>query len=92
MPTILIDWGHITDANLNGVWDSVPSDPLIYLIAHQDCEGVIAPAQAATLADRLEQLLPLLKDEGYDRTKERTQAFIDGLRLAVAANENVEFH
>jgi hypothetical protein len=92
---VLIDWGHITMANVMGDWDETPVDPLLVLIAHSDCEGVIHPAQAGPLADRLTELLPLLPDEadlghiGDWRTK--TQAFIDGLRAAVEAGEDVEF-
>lgn len=36
--TVLIDWGHVTQANLDGDWDSTPADPLLILIAHSDCE------------------------------------------------------
>lgn len=93
--TILIDWGHITEANLMGEWAETPADPLFVLIAHSDCDGYVRLAQAAAVADRLEELLPLLPDEeapghiGHWRTK--TQAFIDGLRLAVERGEDVEF-
>jgi len=92
---VLIDWGHVTNEQLMGDWDETPADPLLVLIAHSDCEGVIHPAQAGPLADRLTELLPLLPDEvdrghiGDWRTK--TQAFIDGLRAAVEAGEDVEF-
>jgi hypothetical protein len=94
--TVMIDWGHVTDANLQGEWDETPADPLIVLIAHSDCDGVIKPEQAGPLADRLAELLPLLPDEvgaghiGHWRTT--TQQFIDGLRAAAAAGEEVDFH
>lgn len=94
--TILIDWGHIEDKNYNGEWDTTPSDPLIVLIAHSDCEGAIHPEQAKPLADRLEELLPLLPEgEGGGHIGDwrvKTQTFIDGLRRAVAANEPVDFY
>jgi hypothetical protein len=92
---VLIDWGHVTPAQLMGEWDQTPADPLLVLIAHSDCEGVIHPAQAGPLADRLTELLPLLPEEialghiGDWRMK--TQAFIDGLRAAAEAGEDVEF-
>ncbi len=95
-PTIMLDWGHITNDNLYGKWKATPSDPLVVLFAHSDCEGVIQPAQAGPLADRLTEILPLLPDEetfghiGNWRVK--TQKFIDGLRAAAAANEDVGFH
>jgi len=92
---VLIDWGHITNAHLMGEWDETPADPLLVLIAHSDCEGVIHPAQAGPLADRLTELLPLLPDEAdlghIGAWRPKTQAFIDGLRAAVEAGEDVEF-
>ena len=92
----LIDWGHITTENSYGQWANTPPDPLIVLIAHSDCEGEIYPAQAGPLADRLEELLPLLPSDSTGGHigvwKDKTQAFINGLRAAVAANEPVEFH
>ena len=92
--TILIDWGHITNKNLHGEWDETPEDPLMVLIAHSDCEGLIRPEQAEPLADRLESLLPDLDGDigGHiGSLKEKTQTFIDGLREAVELNEPVEF-
>jgi hypothetical protein len=92
---ILIDWGHVTEANLMGIWEKTPDDPLIVLIAHSDCEGVIKPEQAGPLADRMESLLdklPGTPDFGHiGDWREKTQAFIDGLRLAVNRGEDVEF-
>lgn len=94
-----IDWGHIPERALMGDWTGLdaPRDPLLYLIAHSDCEGEIRPEQAAPLADALEALLPKL--EGVPggghigpSFRDKTQKFIDGLRRAVAAGESVEFH
>ena len=98
--TIMIDWGRLSRDNpdhLLGEWKTTPDDPLIYLFMHQDCEGVIHPAQAAPLADRLEELLPLIEAEGdggghIGNYREKTQLFIDGLRKAVALGEDVDFH
>lgn len=93
--TIMIDWGHIQEESLMGEWDRTPDDPLIVLIAHSDCEGVIHPAQAEPLASRLEYLIGLLPADnvivGVNDYRRKTQSFIDGLRLAVANGEDVEF-
>lgn len=96
---VAIDWGHIPERALMGDWSGLdaPKDPLMYLIAHSDCEGEIRPEQAAPLADALEALLPKLKGVpggghiGPSFT-EKTKTFIAGLRRAVAANEPLEFH
>lgn len=85
--TVLIDWGHIVDENYLGEWHQTPADPLIVLIAHS--------AQAGPLADRLAELLPLMPEgeaPGHVRHwRNTTQQFIDGLRAAVEAGEDVEF-
>jgi hypothetical protein len=77
-------------------WESLKKDKLHILLNHSDCDGDIHWKHCGAIADRLEELLPLLPDEqagghiGY--WKEKTQTFIDGLRRAAAAKENLEFH
>lgn len=94
--TIILDWGHVTQANLMGEWQPPPPDPLMVLLAHHDCDGRIYARDCNPLADRLEALLPDLPDEdagghiGFWR--EKTQTFIDGLRLAASRGEDVDFH
>lgn len=76
-------------------WEPYKDDPLTVLLTHSDCDGSIAAAQCGPLADRLEQLLPLLPsepDNGHIGIwKDKTQQFIDGLRLAASRGEDVEF-
>jgi hypothetical protein len=95
-PTVLIDWGHIVEKNYYGEWDAPPADPLIYLIAHSDCDGLLHPPAAMALAERLTELLPLLPEGDavghIGNWRDKTQTFIDGLRAAAAAGEDVEFH
>ncbi len=97
-PIYALDWEQFSSDNLNGDWEKSIHirDPLLYLLAHADCEGHIKPEQATPLADRLEELLPHLDDS--DRAfrtgscKVTTEKFIAGLREAVKENENVEFY
>lgn len=78
------------DKNYQGEWDSPPGDdPLLYLLAHSDCDGVIHPAQGIHIAARLEQLLPRLGD---DWEGSKTRQFIAGLHEAAKAGEDVDFH
>lgn len=100
-----IDWGGVESLigrDLLGKWPAVPvrhdgtPDPLIILLAHSDCEGEIQVEFLGAIADRLEELLPLVAGQdggghvGDYGTKTRT--FIDGLRRAEAVGEPVEFH
>jgi len=92
-----INWEAITPDNLQGVWERVPEDPLIVLIAHSDCDGEIRPREAGPLADRLEELLPKITELGVGaghigNWREKTQKFIDGLRRAAKNDEPVKFH
>ena len=96
-PFIIIDWGHIEPKQLQGEWDETPADPLMVLIAHSDCSGVLYPEQAVPLADRLEELLSVVENEGEEirgvmNAKSLTEKFIRGLRLAVEKNEFLEFN
>ena len=69
-------------------WASLKFDVLLFLLNHSDSEGHLQFAICGPLADRLEQLKPLVPDDAWQK---KTQAFIDGLRLAASKNENVEF-
>jgi hypothetical protein len=79
-------------------WDYYKNDPLTILLNHSDCEGDIKCKDCEPLADRLQRLI----DDGsipdgsggghIGKWREKTQQFIDGLRLAAKQGENVEFH
>jgi hypothetical protein len=92
----MIEWSGVEERNFAGEWHRTPPDPLLVLIVHSDCDGVIHPAQAKPLADRLEGLLPKLKElpdaPGHiGNWVEKTQRFIDGLREAYDLDEDVVF-
>lgn len=98
------DWENVTEDQVMGHWgDTVPqitetiygpyiTDPLLYLLIHSDCEGVLENRYLPQLRDRLVELLPKM-DEGdwYDNPRGQTQAFIDGLSRAIDAGDDVEF-
>jgi hypothetical protein len=85
-----LPWDMFEDKNYQGEWDSPPGDdPLVFLLAHSDCDGVIHPQHGIHIAARLEQLTPLLDDD-WDR--ERAERFAAGLRAAHKAGEDVDFH
>jgi hypothetical protein len=87
-----LPWDRFEEKNYQGEWDSIPGDdPLMFLLVHSDCDGVIRPQHGVHLADRMEQLLPLLDESARPSVREETGRFIDGLRKAAAAGEDVEF-
>ena len=86
-----INWDDITEDNLAGKWTRIPEDPLIILIAHYDCDGKIMVEHLEPLAQRLEELLPLLGDEP-DWVIGKTHTFINGLREASREGEQIEFY
>lgn len=77
-------------------WDSLKPDILHELLHHSDCGGELRAEICGPLADRMEELLPLMSDEDNPHrdytSRAKTQRFIDGLRRASAAGENVDFH
>lgn len=98
----MLDWGHITEANLAGKWDETPEDPLIVLFAHSDCDGSIHPKQASPLATALEALLPALAEVERQQPSMGhiarghglvgcTERFVAGLRAAAAARQALRF-
>lgn len=95
---VMIEWSAISQGNVEGEWTRTPPDPLIVLLVHSDCDGVIHPAQARPLADRLEELLPKVEAFAADPENRagwyphRTRQFIEGLRAAADLEEDVEFH
>lgn len=81
---------------LKGRWGrKMPRDPILFLLCHSDCDGIIRAKHAPLLADALEALLPKLNGDWGGHIgliREKTEQFIRGLRKAAAAGEDVEFH
>lgn len=100
VPTI--DWALVRERQLMGDWDDIPCrldgtrDPLLILITHYDTEGIIKKEHTGPLADRLEELLPLLGEEDggghVGSYAEKTEIFVKGLREASKRGERVTFH
>lgn len=84
------------DKQLPIPWECLLPSPLLTLLSHSDCEGEIEWKDCAGIADALEKLIPLLpKGDGVGHIgdwRDKTQNFVDGLRLAASKQENVGFH
>ena len=90
-----IDWERAPKNGVDGEWgDEKPylkdgtHDPILFLVAHSDCDGVIHPQQGLLIAKRLEELLPTLESDWH----RAAQRWIDGLTLAADRGEDVDFH
>lgn len=84
------------DVIMRSEWPEPPHDPLLVLLIHADCDGVILNKWLTPLADRLEQLLPSLYCLGdlgghVGDIQETTRKFIAGCRLAAESGEDLEF-
>lgn len=70
---------------------------LFCFLNHSDCDGEIDPGTAASLADEMEQLLPVIDQMDGTQTTLRGGAgavarkLIKGCRLAAARNESLKF-
>lgn len=71
-----------------GEWSEPPSDVLLVLLVHSDCDGEIPHYWTKRLADRLTELLPKLPADPFART----ERFIAGLLDAHAKGDAVGFH
>lgn len=73
----------------NAEWPNSLLDPLLILLSHSDCDGIIEVKHCKNIANRLRELLAMNFDESF--TKLTTQ-FIEGLELAAKENTDVEFY
>jgi len=80
-------------------WDDAPGDRrLVPLLHHSDCDGELTPAECASIAAALEELVDRLpdyteEDEPFRSLwRDKVRAFVAGCREAAAAYESLEFH
>ncbi len=89
---------HLTDidSQLPIRWECLEHDPIHTLLRHSDCDGEIAWGDCGPIADSLERVAKLMPDEDagghIGNWRVKTQTFIDGLRAAFNAKENLNFH
>ena len=73
-------------------WPSKKKHPLVILLAHSDCDGVIKAKDCGHIVMALQKILPKL-DKPEDRMYlEFTKSWIDGLIDAAMRHEDVDFH
>lgn len=74
--------------NYQGMWRESPTDALMVLIVHSDCDGFLFPHDMPGLVERLVELVPLLSEEWM---KDKAEQFIAGLRDAYDKYEVIVF-
>ena len=81
----------IRERILQGHWE--PEDPVLILLMHSDCEGVIQPPDGRRLAARLDELLDKIGagEPNAGDWQDTTRRFIKGLTRAAEARQNLEF-
>jgi hypothetical protein len=76
-------------------WETYNTDPLTVLLRHGDSAGWIPVEWCEPLAKRLEELIAAAPNQDLGGHvglwHQKTQTFIDGLRLAASLGENVDF-
>lgn len=95
-PTRDTDYLRHLERRLPIKWSSLKPSPLHKLLNHSDCEGIIESRDCKPIADALTKLLPRLPDGDagghIGNWRDKTKAFITGLRLAAKNKESVKFH
>jgi hypothetical protein len=75
-----------------GYWKEHPGDPIWFLIAHKDTEGIITWQQASELSKRLKSLISALPGkESYPNFQVMTKKIISTLNKAAKAQEDITF-
>ena len=77
-------------------WPDCKDDALVLLLHHSDCDGELRWQDCNAIADGLSRLLPALEKAGdggghIHSYAGKTRQFIEGLRKAANAQEDVEF-
>jgi hypothetical protein len=97
-----IDWDRITHEQIAGDWggreplierigyDPPLTDPVLYLLVHSDCDGVLRGEYLPQLKQRLEEIEPQYDAIADDYLQGRLRQFIDGLEDAIEAGADVE--
>lgn len=64
-------------------------DPIVPLLNHSDCDGVLTPAECAQVAPRLRELVAEWEDDNYDR--DMALKLADAMDACVADGVDLEF-
>lgn len=91
LPLSKMDGYFVAEEGEPLAWTSLRPDIIHILLNHSDWQGIIAATECLPLANRLDEILPILSDAPEADAKSATRQFITGLRLAAAKHEAVVF-
>lgn len=68
-------------------------DPIVDLLHHSDCDGILTPEQCKKIAPRLRQIVECWDDTRIDIGYDKRQALelAEGMEKAASLNENLIF-
>ncbi|MGG1659520.1 hypothetical protein [Brevibacillus sp. NRS-1366] len=69
-------------------WDEI-EDPIVPFLNHSDCDGILTAVECSLVYPRLEQLIQHWNDTDMDKI--RALDLIEGMKICVENNENLEF-
>lgn len=70
-------------------FSKIKDDPIVYLLAHSDCDGELSPTQCIELAPRLREIIKDWPEDDYDRRQALELA--SGMELAAKSDESLLF-
>lgn len=88
-----IDWKSISKmTDYFGFWSNEPKDPIWYLLAHSDKDGIITNKQLEVLIPRLTELNKILPGaETVPNWKKFNTEFLVGLSTAYVSKDDITF-
>lgn len=92
-PEDKINWDYFAkQTDFLGYWKSHPGDPIWFILAHKDDEGLISFENLDELSKRLKELVPKLPGkEQHPNWQTMTKKFITTINKAYKEKENMLF-
>jgi len=70
-------------------YEKIKDDPILYLLAHSDCDGELTSEECKTLSPRLREIIDGWPDEDYD--KRNALELCEGMDFASAGGVSLQF-
>lgn len=77
--------------NFYGEWEQDPDDPLLALLVHSDCDGMLPARLCGLVADRVEELAEDAFEDSPYRYDDHARRFVDDLRHCAESDHDLMF-